>query len=297
MAATLLLIDAYSLIYRAFYAIRTLTGPGGESVNAVFGFTKMLRKLTSDHHPTHLAVVFDLGAPEKRLVILPAYKAHRPPTPEALEAQLPRIREILHALRIPIVEVPGEEADDLIATLARQAAAAQAQVLIASTDKDLLQLVSDQIRIVRPESTGRAVIDADAVRARYGVRPDQLIDLLSLTGDTVDNIPGVPGIGEKTAARLLREFESIETLVARLADVSPPKLRDALHGHRDRLEQNRRLVGLMSTVPLPVAWTSFTLQAPDRSRLAELYRQCGFRSLLAELDTPLPDTGDLFFGR
>ncbi len=297
MAETLLLIDAYALIYRAFYAIRELTGPQGQPVNAIFGFTKMLKKLVADHQPTHLAVVFDLGAPRQRLDLLPSYKEHRPPTPPALDAQLPAIRDVLQALGMPVVELEGEEADDIIATLARRAAPAGARVLIASTDKDLLQLVTDGIRIVRPDSTGASLVDAAAVEARYGVKPEQVVDLLCLTGDAVDNIPGVPGIGEKTAAALLQQFGSLDNLLGRLADVQKPRLREALTAHRDRLRQNRQLVELRSALTLPVDWSDLKLQPPDSDRLAHLYRQFGFKSLLAELQPAAPATGDLFGGR
>ncbi len=297
MPDTLLLIDAYSLIYRAFYAIRELTGPQGQPVNAVFGFGKMLKKLQADHHPTHLAVAFDLGAPKQRLNLLPSYKSNRPPTPPALDAQLPTIRELLAALRTPVVEREGEEADDIIATLATRAAAAQMSVLIASSDKDLLQLVGKFIKVVPADNSHGGLIDAAAVQARFGIRPDQIVDLLCLTGDAVDNVPGVPGVGDKTAVSLLQEYVSLAGLLQHVDDVKKPKLREALIVHQDRLERNRQLVRLNTDLPLPVDWPQLKVQSPDRLALAELYRRCGFKSLLAELTQPAATTGDLFAGR
>jgi DNA polymerase-1 len=274
MPNTLLLVDAYSQIYRAYFAIRSLTGPDGRPVNAIFGFTKMLRKLLVDCRPTHVAVVYDLGAPRQRLALLPSYKEQRPPTPPPLAAQLPAIREVLAALGLPIVERDGEEADDLIATLATQAGHAGATVLIASNDKDFYQLVDERIRVLRADTGETKVVDAAAVRQRYGVDPGQIADYLSLVGDTVDNIPGVPGIGPKTAAKLLN---------AR-ADLAAQ-----LPAHADRLRFNRQLIALRRDLSLPVPWTALTPRPADPGKLRALYAQFGFRSLLAELAPPEPD--------
>ncbi len=189
MADTFLLYDAYSLIYRAFYAIRSLTGPDGEPVNAIYGLTKMIKKLVADHGPSHHAAAFDLGAPHKRLALLPGYKAQRPPTPPDLDKQLAGIRAVLQAMRVPVVELDGEEADDIIATLAMQAARAGHNVLIASNDKDFMQLIGARIRLLRPDTKETTTVGPPAVRERFGVAPEQIVDFLSLLGDSVDNIP------------------------------------------------------------------------------------------------------------
>jgi DNA polymerase-1 len=294
MANTLLLVDAYATIYRAFYAIRSLNGPQGEPVNAIFGFTKMLRKLLADHHPTHAAVVFDLGAPQHRLDILPSYKEQRPPTPPALDAQLPAIREMLAAMRLPIVEIDGEEADDIIATLAVRAASQLADVLIASQDKDFMQLVSPRIRLIRAGDKETGLVDADAVHARYGVEPAQIVDLLCLVGDAVDNIPGVPGIGEKTAAELLRQHKTLDHLLAAASGIDKPKLREALLASAGKLRTNRQLIALRSGLDLPVALDDLRVQPPDYAKLAGLFTRCGFRSLLAEIQKEADRTPDLF---
>jgi DNA polymerase I len=294
MSETILLVDAYSVIYRAFYAIRSLTGPQGQPVNAVYGFTKMLRKLLSAHRPTHCAVVFDLGAPRKRLAVLPSYKEQRPPTPPDLDVQLPIIRNILAALRVPVVEVDGEEADDIIATLTYQAAKDGVRVLIASTDKDFIQLIGPRVELLRPNSENETVYDAAAVRARYGVRPDQIVDFLSLVGDSVDNIPGVPGVGEKTAADLLQRYDNIENLLARASELPRHKLRDALLAAADRIRRNRDLIRLSTDLSLPAALSDLKVQTPNYGELTGHLKLLGFKSLVAELDKEAGQSGDLF---
>ncbi|HUJ72017.1 MAG TPA: 5'-3' exonuclease H3TH domain-containing protein [Verrucomicrobiae bacterium] len=297
MADTLLLYDAYSLIYRAFYAIRTLTGPDGEPVNAIYGLTKMLRKLIADRAPSHHAAVFDLGAPHKRLTLLPSYKAQRPPTPPDLDKQLPAIRTMLQALRVPLVEIDGEEADDIIATLAVQAAHAGSDVLIASNDKDFMQIVGPRVRLLRPDAKETTTVDAPAVRARFGIAPEQIVDFLSLLGDSVDNIPGAPGVGEKTAAQLLQLYGTLDNLLAHVSEVAKPKLRDSLATSADRLRANRQLIALQTNIPLPVSLEALKVVSPDTTALAALYRRFGFKSLLAELErVPEQGTGDLFGG-
>jgi DNA polymerase-1 len=297
MGDTLLIFDAYSLIYRAFYAIRTLTDPDGDPVNAVYGLTKMLRKLIADHRPVYHAIVFDLGAPQKRLNLLATYKAQRPPTPPDLEKQLPSIRAVLQAIRVPLVEIEGEEADDIIATLADRADRAGHDVLIASNDKDLMQIVGKRIHLLRPDGKETSIIDPAAVEARCGVKPAQIVDYLSLVGDSVDNIPGVPGVGEKTAAQLLRTYGTLDNLLAHVDEIAKPRLRDTLLASTDRLRVNRQLIALQTDVPLPTAMEDLKVRPPDGAALAALFRRFGFKSLLAELEKPVepgPREPDLF---
>ena len=284
MAGTFLLFDAYSLIYRAFYAIRSLNGPDGEPVNAIYGLTKMLRKMIADHDPAHYAAVFDLGPPRKRLNLLPSYKAQRPPTPPDLCKQLPAIRQILQAMCVPIVEVDGEEADDVIATLAVRAARMGHDVLIASNDKDFMQIVSPCIRLLRPDGKEAVIIDPAGVKARYGVTAGQIVDFLSLLGDSADNIPGAPGVGEKTGAQLLQIYGTLDDILAHVADIAKPKLREALIASAERLRANRQLIALQSDLPLPVDLETLKVQSPDTAALATLFRRFGFKSLLAELE-------------
>ena len=294
MTDTLLLVDAYSMIYRAFFAIRSLTGPQGQPVNAIYGFTKMLRKLLVERRPTHCAVVFDLGAPRKRLTVLPSYKQQRPPTPPDLDSQLPAIREVLSMLRVATVEIDGEEADDIIATLATLGKRDEMRVLIASNDKDFAQLVTPGVELLRPNSDQGTVFDAVAVEDRYGVRPDQIVDFLSLLGDSVDNIPGVPGVGEKTAAELLRRYNDIENLLSHSQEIARPKLRDSLTAAADRLRKNRALIALHKDLPLPVGLPDLKVQLPRYAELVGLLKQFGFKSLVSELEQESGSSGDLF---
>lgn len=294
MRAKVLLIDAYATIYRAFFAIRSLSGVHGEPVNAVFGFTKMVQKLQVDHRPTHCAVAFDRGAPEHRLRVLPDYKAQRPPTPPDLEIQIPWIREVLAALRTPIVEIEGEEADDIIATLAVQSARTESDVCIASPDKDFMQIVSSRIRLIRPNGKEAVFMDESGVKSRYGVLPGQMVDFLSLVGDSVDNIRGVAGIGEKTAAELLRQYGTMEHLLGSLPQIEKPKLRDALRASADRLRINRQVIALRCDLILPVTVDDLKVLPPDWAKLSELFQRFGFKSLLANLQERMRATPDLF---
>lgn len=297
MSGPLLLVDAYSQIYRAFYAIRHLTGPRGEPVNAIYGFTKMLRKLRADHGPTHWAVVFDLGAPRQRLALLPSYKEQRPPTPPDLDAQLPAIREILASLRVPIIELEGQEADDLIGTLAVRADHAGLATLIASTDKDFTQLVNNSIRLIRPGDKADVIFDAAAVEAKYGLRPDQMVDYFALTGDSVDNIRGVPGVGDKTALDLLSRYQTVAGILQHATEISRPKLRESLLHAADQLRLNRQLVQLTTNLPIPTDWNALRCVGPDYPRLLTALRSHGFKSLLAEVERESQQSGDLFAAR
>lgn len=257
----------------------------------------MVRKLRADHNPSHWATVFDLGAPRERLAILPSYKEHRPPTPPALESQLPGIREMLAAMRIPVVEQEGVEADDIIATLATCAAAANQTVLIASSDKDFLQLINPSILMIRPEGKQSALIDSNAVISRYGVRPDQMVDYLSLLGDAVDNVPGVPGVGEKTAAELLRQFGTIDNLLTQAADIPRAKLRDTIVSQAERLHVNRALIALHADVKLSTTLDMLKVSTPDIVKLRSLCQQFGFKSLLKDFEDESVGIADLFATR
>jgi DNA polymerase-1 len=280
----LLLVDAYAQIYRAFYAIRALNGPDGSPVNAVFGFTKMLRKFLTDHQPTHAAVVYDLGAPQRRLDALPSYKEQRPPTPPDLERQLPVIREVLDGLRIAVVEREGEEADDIIGTLAKRAEVAGYDVLIASNDKDFMQIVSPRIRLLRGNGKDQAIIDPAGVKASYGLDAGQMVDYFSLIGDSVDNIPGVPGIGKLTATALLQQYGTVAGILAAAPQITKPKLRAALLAAGDQIKLNRSLVELDCNVPGLPDLTSLAVQRQDADKLRAVHARCGFRTLLAELE-------------
>jgi DNA polymerase-1 len=281
--ARLLLVDGHSFAYRAFFAIQRLSNSKGQPTNAVYGFAKMVRKLIQDHQPTHAAVVMDLGEPVKRLEKLGVYKAQRKPMPDDLKSQIPLIHEFASVSRIPLIEKDGIEADDIIATLAVQANASGISVAIATSDKDFMQLVGDSIYLLNPAANEAKRIDAEAVRARYGVAPNQIIDLLSLRGDSIDNIPGVPGVGPKTAASLLQQFGSLDQLYLGLEQVSDPKLRQKLLEHKDQIQLNRELVRLDTGLSLQVTPDQLALGHPDYSGLIAFCERMEFRTLREEI--------------
>lgn len=242
-SSLILLVDGLALAYRAYHAIPHLTSSAGEPTNALFGFIKMVRQLDEQWRPTHRAVVFDGGLPKMRLALLPTYKAQRDPMPESLRAQLEPIGEFLRLAGWTTVRPSDEEADDALATLAVAGAREDGQVLMASHDKDLLQVVSPQIWMIAPTKDAKPQ-GPEAVQAKMGVRPDQVVDLLAMTGDTVDNIPGVPGIGPKTAARLLGTYGTMEAIWEHLDQVEPVRIRELLRQHQDVVVRNRRLMRL-----------------------------------------------------
>jgi len=280
----LLLVDGHAFAYRSFHAIRNLAAPDGFPTNAIYGFVKSVRKLTDALHPTHAATVWDGGLATERVELLPAYKAHRPPMPPALEQQLDPMVGWLKAAGIASVCRDGLEADDAIAALARRAADAGMSVVIASSDKDFDQLVSDRIGLLNPGDKTGAVWTAEHVRERTGVRPDQIVDWLSMVGDSVDNIPGVPGVGAKTAASLLQQFGSWDRLCERIEEIESPRLRDALRGASDLVRRNQRMIRLNESVPVDLSPDELRIGTPQTEVLRDMYRRWGFQSMLSELD-------------
>jgi DNA polymerase-1 len=279
---TLLLIDAMAFAYRAFHAIPELSTRSGQPTNAVFGFIKMQKQLVERWAPTHLAVVFDGGLPEARMTALPEYKAHRPPMPDGLVSQLSLLDEYLDAARIASLRLDGEEADDLMATLAGRARQGGATVLLASSDKDLFQLVGDGVVVVSPVKAGETMGPAE-VELKTGVPPSLIPEWLALIGDDVDNIPGVPGVGAKTAAKLLREFGTLDQLWARLGEIKQPRLREELERHQAAVTRNLAVVRLRMELPVPLDWTALERRGPEVDRLIGLYDRLELRSMAAEL--------------
>ena len=262
----LLLVDGTALAYRAFYAIAQLSTRAGEPTNALFGFAKLMRQMLKTWAPTHAVVVFDGGLPEERLALLATYKAQREEMPDGLRAQLPLLNEYLEASSIPGLRVEGQEADDLIATLVAQAAGDGAEVLVATSDKDLLQLVGPAVSVVSLTKQGERVGPAE-VEARCGVPPGRVVDWLALVGDTADNIPGVPGIGPKTAADLLRQFASVDDLYLHLDQVASDRIRGLLQEHEAAVRRNLDMVRLRRDCPGCGRWVDCALRPPDVSRL------------------------------
>mgnify|MGYP005842286677 CR=1 FL=1 len=274
---TAYLIDGSAYIHRAFHAIAGLTNSRGMPTNAVFGFTRMLIKLMEDRRPEYAAMVFDARGPTFRHHLYAGYKANRPPMPEELAVQIPLIQQVTAAYRLPVVELAGYEADDVIGTLARRLAAEGFAVVMVTGDKDFIQLVGEQTSIWDPMKD--AVTDLAAVRARMGVEPAQMVDVMGLSGDPADNIPGVPGIGPKTALDLIRSHGSLEALYANLAAVARPKLRERLAAHREQAFLSRRLAAIDTQAPVAVDPAALQLTGPDDRALAALFKELEFRGL------------------
>jgi len=279
----LLIVDGHAYAYRAFHAIRELRSPTGQPTNAIYGFVKMLAKMRATVEPTHLIVVWDGGLSAERLAALPEYKAQRPDMPEDLRPQLDEIASYLESAGIASFCREGVEADDYIACLARRAAEAGMAVVIASSDKDFMQLVSGQVRLLNPNDKTETLWTEEQVRMKTGVTPAQVVDWLSLTGDSVDNIPGVPGIGPKTATELLNQFGSVGVLYERLAEVKSEKLRANLRAAGDAVRRNQELVRLRDDLPCAFAPVALAEKPAEAARLRELYRRWGFKTLLAAL--------------
>ncbi len=278
----LLIVDGHAYAYRAFHAIRELRAPDGRPTNAIYGFVKMLEKMGQMVVPSHQMVVWDGGLSAARTAALPDYKAPRPEMPADLRPQLAGLGEFLAAARIASYRADGVEADDYIASLARRAAAEGWDVVIASSDKDFMQLVSARIGLWNPNDKTGTIWGAGQVRAKTGVAPEQVADWLALMGDAVDNIPGVPGVGPKTAAELLNQFGSVENLLARLDEVKSEKLRQSLRGAAAAVVRNQQLVRLPA---VPCDWVpeKLAVQSGDRAALGRLYAGWGFKGLLAAL--------------
>ena len=277
----LVVIDGANAIYRAFFAIPSLRAADGTPTNAALGFATMLQKVLRDEAPDLIAVAFDPRGGSFRKRVFEGYKAGRDAQPEDLSAQIPLVREIIDALRIPLLEVPDFEADDVIGTLVAQAAG-DTEVMILSTDKDLMQLVGERVTLVDGIKE-RRYAPAD-VEKRFGVPPEQMLDLRALVGDPSDNIPGVKGIGEKGAAKLISEWGTLENLLDHAADVKAKRAREALLEQREAAELSKELATLRCDVELPVSLDDLTRQEPDTARLREIYQRLGFTRLLTALD-------------
>ncbi|MBB5359288.1 DNA polymerase-1 [Rhodanobacter sp. ANJX3] len=278
--AKLILIDGSSYLYRAFHALPPLTNDHGEPTGALFGVVNMLRA-TLKAKPDYLAFVSDAAGPTFRDELYDQYKAHRPPMPDDLRAQIEPMLAIVGALGFPILREPGVEADDVIGTLATQAQALGIEVLISTGDKDLAQLVSSHVTLVNTMSN--TVTDIDGVKEKFGVRPEQIIDFLALTGDTVDNVPGVPKCGPKTAAKWLAEYHTLDGVIVN-ADKIGGKIGESLRAALPQLPLSRELVTIKLDVPLDVGPTDLAQREADTAQLRELYTRYGFKAALKDLD-------------
>jgi DNA polymerase-1 len=283
----LFLVDAMAHIYRAFYApMNRMNGPSGIPTKVPFLFSNILRRLIKDYEPDYLGIVFDTKGPTFRDKLFEKYKAQRPPMPDDLSVQVPYVRKLCEAMRLPILEYQGYEADDVIGAMAVQAAKKDLEVLIITNDKDMMQLVGKNIRTLRTGSGGAkadVIVDEKKVEEILGVPPEKVIDVMALMGDTVDNIPGAKGIGEKGATELIQKYGSVEKALDHAGEVSNKRYREALQQQREQVMMSKQLATIAIDVPLKLDLHALERRDPDVPALAALYRELGFNSLLKEL--------------
>ena len=279
----LFIVDGMSQIYRAYYAIRGLTNSSGLATNAVYGFTMMLRRLITNEKPDFLGVAFDSPERTFRHDVFEAYKATRGAMPDDLVSQLPYIQRACEALRVPITRAAGFEADDIIGTFACQAEKAGLDVVVVTNDKDMAQLVTDRVKIFRTGRDGSmALLDEKGVEEKFGVRPDQIVDLLGLWGDASDNIPGAPGVGEKGAQQLIKQFGSIEEALARTDEIPRKTYRESLKANAEQIRQSRELATIKCDMPIELDLDALRYEEPDRRAAYELFSELEFSQLTRE---------------
>src|SRR5712691_7434544 len=283
----LFLVDAMAHIYRAFYApMVRMNAPSGIPTKVPFLFSNILRRLLKDYQPDYLGIVFDTKGPTFRDMLFEKYKAQRPPMPDDLSVQVPYVRKLCEAMRMPILEFQGYEADDVIGAMATQAAKKRLEVLIVTNDKDMMQLVNDGVRVLRTGSGGAkadVIVDMAKVQEILGVRREKKINMMALMGDTVDNIPGAKGIGEKGATELIQKYGSVEKALDHADEVANKRYREALQQQREQVMMSKQLATIATDVPLQLDLPALERREPDVAALATLYRELGFNSLLKEL--------------
>jgi DNA polymerase I len=295
----LFLIDGYALIYRAFFAMisRPLTTSRGENTSAAFGLTRFLLKLRGEYEPDYLGLVMDSGT-SVRTEMYPEYKATREKMPDELRASLPRVRALVDAFNIPVLEVPDHEADDVIGTLARLAGEAGLETVVVSGDKDFYQLIDDGVALLNPGRGGQSGVDEEWVdrrnaAERLGVPPERVCDYLALIGDSSDNIPGARGIGPKTAIQLIEQYGPVEAILEHAHEVSGKRAREALLACRDEILLSKRLVTIMTDLPIDLDLEALAVKEPDRARLKALFSDLEFHALVREIAAPEPETRGL----
>ena len=277
----LYLVDGSGYIFRAFFALPPMNRADGTPTNAVFGVTSMLLNLIEQTDADYVAVIFDAKRINFRNDIYPDYKGHRPDAPEELIPQFPLIHEAVAALSLPAIQMEGYEADDLIATYAEQAKALGAIVTVVSSDKDLMQLVDDKVSMWDPMKN--IDIKFDQVMEKFGVGPDRVVDVQALAGDSSDNVPGVPGIGIKTAAQLINDYGDLDTLLERASEIKQPKRRESLIEFADQARISRQLVTLVRDVDVPVPLTELKRSVMDKDRLMTFLQDNNFKRLIARV--------------
>ncbi|HKB06376.1 MAG TPA: DNA polymerase I [Gemmataceae bacterium] len=289
--ASLYLLDTHALIYQMFHAVPQMTAPDGRPINAVFGVTRDLLDIVENVRPTYLLCAFDRPEPTFRNTLYPEYKAHRPPPPPDLSVQVPIVYAVMDAMNLPCLSVPEYEADDIMATVATAAAKRAIDVTLCTSDKDCRQIIGDRVRMYNLRK--KTTLDAAGLMADWGVTPVQVIDFQALVGDSVDNVPGVQGIGEKTAAKLLQEYGTLDNLVARVDEIKQAKLKENLKKAiaSGDLERSRKLVKLATDVPMELDWENWHRKPWDGPRLLTMFEELGFRSFASRVRSSLKATG------
>lgn len=293
----LLLIDGHYYLYRSFFAIRGLSNSKGEPTNAIYGFSKAIRRMIADTRPDRAAVIWDCGLPARRTELQPEYKQNRTEMPDDLRPQEGWLQKNVPLFGLASLKTPNTEADDLIASYAAVAKADGAEVVIATNDKDIMQMVCDQVSIYTTIKDAFALLGPDDVEKKWGVPPPFIADVLALTGDTSDNIPGVPGIGEKTAAQLVRTHGATEAMLSHIDAITPARVQEKIATHREQIVSNRQMVALDLDLPLPAEWRELEIR-PQYPELIAALRECEFKGLLKEVEDEAaraqPTQADLF---
>ncbi|WP_416197670.1 DNA polymerase I [Sporanaerobacter sp.] len=294
---TLIIIDGSSLLHRAFYALPLLSTKDGIYTNGVYGFLTMLYKITDEYNPKYLCVAFDMKAPTFRHLEFDLYKANRQKAPNELSLQFPILKEILKAMNINQIEIEGYEADDIAGTVARFGEEKNLNVILVSGDRDYLQLASDKSKVLVTKKgiTELEVFDKEAMIDKYGITPEQFIDLKGLMGDKSDNIPGVPGIGEKTGLKLLKQFGSIENIYENIEEVSGNKLKESLIEYKQQAFLSRRLAEIVTSVPLELNLEELKYEEPDWEKLKEIYEKLEFKSLIEKIPKDKIETNTKYY--
>jgi DNA polymerase-1 len=286
------LIDGSSYIFRAFFALPPLTNSSGLPTNAIYGFTNMTTKFLKQYQPEYLAVVLDAGRVTFRNQIYQEYKGNRPEAPADLIPQFPYIRKVLDALNARVLELEGFEADDIIATLAKSFSGRSNKVIVVSGDKDLMQLVTNGVRLL--DSAKGKFIGADEIMEKFGVEPERVVEVMGLMGDSVDNIPGVRGIGEKTAIALIQRYQTLEKLFEQLSELETTRIkgasriRKALSEGKEKAFLSRDLATVRRDVPIQVELEELRYRGPDKEKLRKLFSELEFNQLLKSLDAEEP---------
>ena len=280
MSENFFIIDGHSQLYQAYYAITGLTTPKGQPINAVYGFTRMLRKIIKEDKPCYMAIAFDTKGPTFRHIEYKEYKSHRKPTPDDLVSQIPLLYDVIDAYNIPLYAIQGFEADDIIGTISKKLSKEHIECTIITIDKDMDQLIDKHIKIFNPRK--KEIRDTEKLRKEKGIEPENVIDILALGGDSSDNIPGIPGIGYKTALKLIREWKSLENVISNVDKIKGKKKQENLLKYTELARLSKRLATIDTEVPLDFNLEACRLTNFNNIKLNELFTNYGFKSFIAD---------------